>query len=565
MTGRGSHGLIVRLFWVQPCLLAVAAALHALPQAARAADDTQRLEERLPTVTKPSDEAAPAPVLVPATQAELASFPEFTLRAVDIEGVTAFPKADALACTEDLPGKTVGAIEIVELTQCITRLYRERGFFLSRAVVPPQEVMDGTLKVRAIEGYIAAVTPTGISQADADGQFANALSERPGRLATFERALLLLADRAGHRVTASQLAPDPNDPARFTLVLGVEVSHVAWRFYGDNRGTEPHGPEQVLGSVAFNALLADGDRLAFQVFTAPTDTAELIFGDLNYARSWVAGAFWTEFGASASRSRDGNGPPILAPVSETERIYGRITVPVLRTRAQSLWTHLAVDARSTELYDPLGPDADEATRAVRASANYTLVLGDTRGDAMIELAHGLDVFGASENGDAALTRADGRPQFTRVRLDASVQHKFSDRWEFVVMAAGQLADGALVAAEEFGGGGARFGRAYDYSEIVGDDGIAGAAELRWGWRNAFDAAVAHLQLYAYVDAVRIWNIGADPFQLDDASLSSAGGGIRITPIAGILASLEVAKPWSRDVTAEGDRSPRIFVSLSVGW
>jgi hemolysin activation/secretion protein len=564
MTGRGSHGLIVRLSCVQPCLLAVAAALLA-SQAVRAADDSQRLEERLPTTAKPGDEAAPAPVLVPATQADLASFPEFTLHAVDIEGVTAFPKADALACADGLPGQTVTAIQIVELTQCITRLYRERGFFLSRAVVPPQEVIDGVLKVRVIEGYIAAVTPTGLSQADADGQFAHALSERPARLATFERALLLLADRAGHRVTASQLAPDPTDPARFTLVLGVEITHVAWRFYGDNRGTEPHGPEQALGSVGFNALFGGSDRLALQVFTAPTDTSEMLYGDLNYARAWVDGAFWTEFGASASYSRDGDGPPILAPVSEVERIYGRITVPVLRSRAQSLWTHLAFDARGTDLYDPLGPDTAETTHIMRASANYNLVVGDTRGDAMIELAQGLEIFGASQNGDAALTRADGRPRFTKVRLDATVQHKFSDRWELVVAAAGQLADGALVAAEEFGGGGARFGRAYDYSEIVGDDGVASSAELRWNWRNAFEDAVAHLQLYAYVDAVRIWNIGADPFQQDDASLSSAGGGLRVTPIAGVLATLEVAKPWSRDVAAEGDRSPRIFVSLSLGW
>jgi hemolysin activation/secretion protein len=555
----------VRVSWVKTCLLAAVGALLLASAPSRAADESQRLEERLPTAAKPGDEAAPAPVLVPATQADLASFPEFTLKAVDIEGVTAFPKADALACAEGLPGKTVGAIEIVELTQCVTRLYRERGFFLSRAVVPPQEVIDGVLKVRAIEGYIAAVAPTGISQADADGQFANTLSERPGRLATFERALLLLADRAGHRVTTSQLAPDPNDPARFTLVLGVEITHVAWRFYGDNRGTEPHGPEQVLGSVALNALFGGSDRLAFQVFTAPTDTTELLYGDLNYARAWVNGAFWTEFGASASHSRDGDRPPILAPVSEVERIYGRVTVPILRARTQSLWTHLAFDARATEIYDLLAPDTDESMRTIRASANYTLILGDTRGDAMIELAQGLDIFGASENGDTGLTRADGRPRFTKVRLDATVQHKFSDRWEFAVTAAGQLADGALVAAEEFGGGGARFGRAYDYSEIVGDDGIAGSAELRWNWRDAFDKAVAHLQLYAYVDAVRIWNIGADPFQQDDASLSSAGGGLRVTPIPGVLATIEAAKPWSRDVTAEGDRSPRIFVSFSVGW
>lgn len=553
----------MRVSWVKSCLSVVAAALMA-SQAARAADESQRLEERLPAVAKPGDEAPPPPVLVPATQADLASFPEFTLHAIDIEGVTAFSVADTSACTQGLAGKTVGAIEIVELTQCITRLYREHGFFLSRAIVPPQEVVGGALKVRVIEGYIAAVAPAGISQADADSQFAGTLSERPGRLATFERALLLLADRAGHRIATSQLAPDPNDPARFTLILGVEISHVAWRLYGDNRGTEPHGPEQVLGSVAFNALFGGSDRLALQVFTAPTDTTELLYGDLNYARAWSGGAFWTEFGASASHARGGDRPPVLAAVSEVERLYGRIGVPVLRARAQSLWTHLAFDVRGTDLYDPLGPDTDEVTSIVRGGANYSLIVGDTRGDATVELAHGLDAFGASQNGDPALTRPDARPQFTKVRLDASAQHKFSDRWEIALMAAGQLADGALVAAEEFGGGGARFGRAYDYSEIVGDDGIAGSAELRWNWRNAFDA-LTYVQLYAYADAARIWNIGADPIQQDDASLSSAGGGLRVTPIPGVLATLEIAKPWSRDVAAEGDRDPRVFVSLSVGW
>ena len=323
------------------------------------------------------------------------------------------------------------------------------------------------------------------------------------------------------------------------------------------------GPSKCSGG--FNGLFGGSDRLALQMFTAPTDTTELLYGDLNYARLRTGGAYKHEFGASASHSRDGDGPPILAPVSEVERIYGRVTVPVLRARTQSLWTHLAFDVRGTEIYDPLGPDNDEVTSIVRGSANYNVTVGDTRGDAMIELAHGLDVFGASQNGDPALTRADARPQFTKVRLDASVQHKLSDRSKIALMAAGQLADGALVAAEEFGGERHPLRPRYDYSEIVGDDGIAGSVELPGTGATPSKTRYAHLQLYAYVDAVRIWNIGADPFQQDDASLSSAGGGLRVTPVAGVLATIEVAKPWSRDVAAEGDRSPRIFVSLSLGW
>jgi hemolysin activation/secretion protein len=304
--------------------------------------------------------------------------------------------------------------------------------------------------------------------------------------------------------------------------------------------------------------------LATLLFIAPTDTSELAFGYINYARAWSEGLVWTEAGASVSHSRDGGVSPLLASVSEVERYYARITVPVLRARSQSMWVHLVADGRNTELFDPLGSDADEAVRALRASANYTLIEGDTRGDAMVEVAHGFDAFGASQNGEADLTRADARPQFTKVRLDVSATHKFSDRWEVFVAAAGQLADGPVVAAEEFGGGGARFGRAYDYSEIIGDHGLAGLAELRWTWRNAFKALTS-LQLYAYVDAVRIWNAGSDAAQLADADLSSVGGGLRLTPVPGVHGAVELAVPWSRDVGAEGDRSARVFVSLALGW
>jgi hypothetical protein len=41
--------------------------------------------------------------------------------------------------------------------------------------------------------------------------------------------------------------------------------------------------------------------------------------------------------------------------------------------------------------------------------------------------------------------------------------------------------------------------------------------------------------------------------------------VRLLPLAGVSASVEVAKPLSRDVAAEGDRSPRVFVTISGVW
>ena len=64
-----------------------------------------------------------------------------------------------------------------------------------------------------------------------------------------------------------------------------------------------------------------------------------------------------------------------------------------------------------------------------------------------------------------------------------LHHTISKDWDISLFVAGQHADGGLVSAEEFGAGGARYGRAYDYSEISGDDGAAAAIELRHTWAN----------------------------------------------------------------------------------
>lgn len=519
------------------------------------ATDPQRIEERLPTEQAKPDVAAPPPVK--GDDEDLAAIQPFALKAVAFEGMTAIKRREAERCAADMIGEEVGAADLAGVTSCVTALYRERDFFLSRAIVPKQEVRDGLLTVRVIEGYIAAVQPEGLDQVDADAQFAPAFAERPARLGTFERSLLLLADRYGRRITSTKLAADDKDPARYTLKLAVKLAPVTWRVFGDNRGDAYQGPEQGLAAVSFNSPFGASDRIIAQLFTAPTDRSELFFADIGYGRGWFGGDLWTEIGASTSRSSsDGFFP---AFVSESERRYARLIVPVLRSREQSLWVKFQADARDTAVLSATAVSSNESTRVLRGSLSYALVAGATRADIALETAHGLDAFDASQNGDSNLSRADARPQFTKARLDATVTHRLFGQLDVVATGAAQWSDGALVASEELGAGGARFGRAYDYSEIVGDQGIAGALELRWTWKKLNDWLTS-VQVYAFADAARIWN--------DDSpseSLTSAGGGVRIGVSPGLTATVEVAKPLSRDVLSQGDREPRVFVSLAAGW
>ncbi len=531
------------------------------------ADDTQRIEERLPTGTSPADGPAQnAAAVSPDSNEEfdLASIPEFALRSVTVDGLKAINRDQAEACAKNTIGTLAGAADLVAITQCITKLYRDEGYFLSRAIIPRQEVNAGALRIKAIEGFVVAITPTGIDQAGAEMQFSATLQEHPVKLSTFERDLLLLSDRHGLRVESSQLVADPKDPSRYTLKLAVSLNPVTWRIFADNRGTEANGPDQVFASVAWNSIFGESDRLTTSLFTTPSGPHELLYADLNYAHGWAGNSFWTEAGASLSRSDDGSVPASQFNIASTDRIYGRLSAPLLRSRAQSLWAALAFDFRDTEALASSGAHTQESARVLRGSLSYTLVSGAMRTDINLEASQGIDAMSASSNGDMNLSRVDGRPQFTKLRLDATSSLTFSDRWGLVLTTAAQLADGALIAGEEFSVGGARFGRGFDYSEITGDHGLAGALELRWT-KNALTGLIRSLQLYGFVDAGGTWNRTVGASLATWSSLSSGGAGLRISFAPGFLLNVELAAPLSCERTSDCKKDPRLFLSLAAGW
>lgn len=541
-------------------LATVPAACILLTSAAHAADPgVERIEERLPTVDEKREAPKTSAPVVSIDENDLAAIPKFTLNSVQVEGMKALDPKLAAACYAPHLGQTIGAAVLVGLTECISDLYRERGYFLSRAVIPAQDIQGGALRLQVIEGYVAAVDATGMDIADADAHFAEVLAERPTRLSTFEGRLLLLADRHGYRITQSQLIPDKADPARFTFKFSVAFDPFVARLYGDNRGTGKQGPEQVFTSLTWNALAASGDRLTASIFTTPDDPRELFYADVNYGYRW--GRLWTEIGTSLSRSRDGGDPGDIRSLSDSERLYATATLSLIRTRAHSLSAGVTIDMRDSDSFDPLAGESRERTRVLRGTITDNFTIDKTRVDLTLEVAHGLDGLGASENGDLDMSRVDGRPHFTKARLDASVTQRIIDQFDATLSGSGQISDGALLASEEFGIGGPRYGRAYNFSEIIGDSGIAGSLEVRWTELNAF-GLLPMLQLYAFGDAAKIWNEPNDPTALANAGLTSAGLGFRLSPLPGWMATLEWAKPLSREVAEEGDRDGRFFVSVS---
>jgi hemolysin activation/secretion protein len=178
----------------------------------------------------------------------------------------------------------------------------------------------------------------------------------------------------------------------------------------------------------------------------------------------------------------------------------------------------------------------------------------------MKLSRGLNILDATASDDILLSRANANPEFTKLEASLYRFQTLNPSWTLVAGASGQMADSALPATQQFGYGGQAFGRAYDPSEIVGDQGVAGMAELRYnGVRIEADA---HMQPFLFYDFGKIWN--RDPGQARQAVGASAGAGTRIKLHDNFDATVTVAEPLNRTPEAPqlgAPRSPRVLMSM----
>lgn len=178
-----------------------------------------------------------------------------------------------------------------------------------------------------------------------------------------------------------------------------------------------------------------------------------------------------------------------------------------------------------------------------------------------ELSKGIDAFGITPKGSANLSRAKGDPLFFKGTAEASRLQRIADHWDIFVTATGQKSDVPLLAAEQFGLGGASYGSAYDTSELTGDSGVAARSELRLN--NPTSLPINLLQIYSFYDIGKVWDPTNSTASLKQPSLADAGAGFRVNFNDNFSGSFEWAMPLTRNVATEADRTPRYFGSLAV--
>ncbi|WP_291865726.1 ShlB/FhaC/HecB family hemolysin secretion/activation protein [Bradyrhizobium sp.] len=490
------------------------------------------------------------------------SKPLFVLRKVSLTGAQTVRDEEIARIYQPRLGKKVSQADLAAVASAITDRYRAAGFHLSRAIVPPQDIQGGHVRIQVIEGSITEVTfkGDGAEQFGVRPLLGPVLAEQPSRLPTLERQLLLINARPGVRITDTALEEIGAASGRFRLVVHLKTWRIFTSFGLDNLGSSSVGPWQTYATGAFNSYLAPGDVLAANLSTIANDPRQLAFGRLTY--DVPVGTDGAQLGVSAlySEVRPGDIRRLYNDVTKTESFEVRGSIVPLQSQKSTLTLIAALAFINVSENDVFGPFYKDHIRTVRVTSDYRLQDGFGGNNYLTaSWRQGLEVFGASRRDDAFVSRGGASGKFSVLNLGFTRYHTLSDAWSVKLSGAGQWASGPLFTSQQFYLGGAAFGRGYGSAEISGDNGMAGSLELRFDQKLAFKYLTGY-QLYGFVDAGTAWNNGYS--YSDGLALTSAGAGMRFFLGDDLRADIAVAAPLSYRALDNATRSARVLFSVS---
>lgn len=486
------------------------------------------------------------------------------VKRIDIVGATAIAPQTLADLAAPLTGREVSLAELQDLADRLTGLYRDQGYFLSQAVLPAQEIVDGVVRLQVMEGYVSRVVVEGGGKRHQDRiqTFARTIESRqPLDYPSLERFLLLMRDVPGLSAETI-LRPSPDRFGAAELVVQTGQSLVKGNVEIDNRGTQYLGPRRLTGRINLDGLLGASERTSITVVTTDhVDTRrELRFGSLQ--QEWYLGDDGMKLIGSVSRTRARLGGSLGPSNIETEASSGRIGLQhaTVRRRGESLNTTLTFEGRTSETAIADSKTWEDRLRAVRLGAAWQMAeLSGRRHSLTAEYSIGLPVFNASDSFSETNSRTGADYQFRKLELRYGlVQSLWSGFLNLQTQAVYSAA--RLPASEQVSFGGDGMGLAYDAGEIGGDRGLGAHLELGHSLPGDWDRGET-AEGFVFYDAASTWQTDTGLRQ----SLVSAGLGMRLI-MDGISLDGTLARPLTRPVASRLDDGPKDWrLFLKLGW
>lgn len=523
----------------------------------------------------------PKPDTAAGDKAAAETGPKVTVAAFRIVGLTAVPDAEAQVFLASGIGQAMSLDALHRLAAKFEQWLRSRGLFLARAYVPPQDIKDGVVEIRVLEGRLEGIDikrapgtrlPEDKLRLTLAGALAPGSAMKQERL---ERGLLLLNDLPATSARAV-LVPGKEMGTSRVVVEAAQGPRTAGSVELDNTGNRYSGDWRASAAISLNDGYGFGDQWGLRASASQGST----FVRAGYtvpigADGWKAGVSWID---SRYRLCCDATVGALEANGQASALSGFVAYPLIRTRLANLsvsanWSSRSFVNRSlgSTISDKtsdalsLGISGDVSNMGGQgAYASYALQWVSGRMN--------LDGWAADKAQDETTAMTQG--SFDKWSGQLTYLMRVSSKSALYAGFSGQWAGKNLDSSEKFVLGGPQGVRAYPTGEASGDSGwllnLEWRREIDRNWRASL--FVDHGEISLHRNSWANWN-ATTPDLGNRYALSGAGASLVFTPTpqAQIIATLasRLGRNPARDPSGRDSdnrtAAPRLWLQANLSF
>ena len=462
---------------------------------------------------------------------------------IRVTGSTVLTPEEIDAIIQPLEGQSVSLAQLNEAARAITRLYIERGYITSRAIVPQQEVIDGVVEIRIIEGSIADIQIEGNNHIS-DRFIRKRLelgTDTPIRANNIEERLQLLKASSLVDDIEANLQPAAGEGESSLVVTVDEANPFVIGANLDNYETVTPGAERIGATLGYLNITGGGDSFITSFNKAlDADSWSL---DANYSLPVNAKDGTLQIRTVIERNEIVGDFRTFGLDGDSELYEISFRQPIINSLRKEFAVSLGFSFQENR-NDAFDFDGNNISRVKEINNTNILKFGqdftsrDTKGVWALrsQFNLGVDIFNATTED---LPRDGADAIFFSWLGQAQRLQRLSDNNLLIIQGDLQLTPDNLLPSEQFVIGGVRSVRGYRQNANLADNGFRFSIEDRITLIKRKDDTPL-LQLAPFADLGVVWNSSNnDP---DDNFLAGVGIGLLLQPISGLNIRLDYAPP-----------------------
>ncbi len=487
----------------------------------------------------PSD-ASPVPLRLAQADALATDVPaqdslKFEIRSYRIDGNTLLQPAAIERVLAPFVGRHKDFGDVQRALEVLQDLYPQSGFAGVQVTLPEQELDRGDVTLRVVEPRIRQVLVEGNEHFSAE----NARRSVPALAAgqsprTHEiSASMRVANENPAKQSAVLLRPGGKDGEVDAVIRVADVPPLRYSINFDNTGNEETGRFRT-GFAVQHANLFDRDHvLTAQYITSPQDTNDVEVYGIGYRIPFYEIGDSIDLIAGYSTVDSGT-VQNLFDVSGQGAVYAlRYNYNLRKLGDIEHRFVFGADYRAYQnLVTPIGGNFNFVPDITvhPLSVTYGALLRQEAREFSLYLSILQNIPGGNDGTDETFkaSRVDARAAYRMWRMGAVVNGSFLKDWQFRVRLDTQYTRDALIAAEQFGLGGAESVRGFNERYTSNDKGYRSNWEIYTPeLGSVFGLDKAKFHLLTFYDTGHVVRNSPQPGELESVSLDSAGFGMRL--------------------------------------